>query len=299
MINSVTVTNYRGQTTIFTLRGPFNKGICIADITGLDPVPNTINSVEGPFIQGALYNSVRTGKRNIVITSLLQPSDTIEEARHKLYAVFPPRREVSLVIGTDTRDWYITGYVEAINVGIFSRQEAASVSILCMNPFFNSGANTTVVLGEGTGGFTFPFSNESLTDPLISFGDYVADASELVYNGDVEVGVLFRLIMSGSPTFITLKNQTRNETITIDTDKFTAFVGTPIQSGDIISISTVPGNKFARLVRNGTVKNILNCVSISQWIKLQNGSNIITVTSLTDTSAITTQVIHGTLFEGI
>ena len=79
-----------------------------------------------------------------------------------------------MLIETDNRQAEIEGYVESNDPAIFSKDEGSDISIVCPNPFFYSagkdGINTTIFYGVEAL-FEFPFSNESLQDPLLEMGE--------------------------------------------------------------------------------------------------------------------------------
>ena len=66
MIRSVTVTNYLGDSIQLELMRPEKSGLIIKSIEGLGPSDAAINMTELSTNDGALYNSARLNKRNIV-----------------------------------------------------------------------------------------------------------------------------------------------------------------------------------------------------------------------------------------
>ena len=160
MIKSVSVKNkflnenfYPNKTIKMELSQPWSTGLAITSIGGIGPVKATINQLELVTLDGALFNSARMSYRNITFTIRLMDvvengkvTKTMEQVRHDLYSVFPPKEEVTLYFETDTyyykkgddhRLW-ITGRVESNEPDIFSKEESHSVSIICSYPFFTS-----------------------------------------------------------------------------------------------------------------------------------------------------------------
>ena len=170
MIKSITVTNYLGDTLKMELSRPQLSGFIITAITGLGPGKSNINTTEISTNDGSLYNSSRVPNRNIVISLRYLGNDSIEDVRQMSYKYFPIKKKLRLLIETDNRLAEIDGYVESNEPEIFSKEEGADISIICPYPFFYSadgdGMQTTVFSGVEPL-FEFPFSNESLSDPLL------------------------------------------------------------------------------------------------------------------------------------
>ena len=172
MIKSVTVTNYLGDSVKLELMRPEKSGFIVESINGLGPSNASINTTEVSTNDGALFNSARLSKRNIVFKLLFMNTDTetIEDIRQKTYKYFPMKKGVTLLIETDNRLVSTTGYVETNEPNIFDSKEGSTISIVCPDPFFYSagknGTNETVFYGIQAV-FEFPFENNSLDEPLL------------------------------------------------------------------------------------------------------------------------------------
>lgn len=276
MIRAVTVTNYLGESKRFELTFPEDSGFVVQSISGLGPSKADINMTEISTNDGSLYNSARVNSRNIVISLKLMFNPSIEDARLDTYKYFPIKKRVKLLVETDNRVCETYGYVESNEPDIFSSNETTKISIVCPDPYFYSDTvNTTVFYGV-VPLFEFPFSNESLTEKLIVFGEIKNETEQTVhYSGDAEIGVLITIHAIGNVSDITIYNTGTREKMHIDTDKIKQITGSGIVAGDEIIISTVNGNKWISLLRNGVYKNILNCLDKdSDWFHLAKGDNI-------------------------
>lgn len=304
MIKSVSVTNYLGEKMTMELRRPVGSGFVVSNITGIGPGKADINMTELAITDGEIYNSARLPGRNIVLLLRFLWDPLIEDTRHKSYRYFPIKKPVILDILTDRRTVEINGYVESNEPVIFDRQEYAQVSILCPNPYFYSkaGDGKTVTVFYGTDPlFEFPFSNESLTSPLIEFGDlknrYEAN---VIYNGDAEIGATIFIDAIGPATNLTIYNVTRGQSMHIDTDKLATITGSGIVAGDTIIINTVSGEKSIQLLRNGVYTNILNTLDRgTDWFTLEKGDNVFTYTADTGLSNLLFRVENQTIYEGV
>lgn len=304
MIKTVTVTNYLGESLTLELKNPWDVGIAITKIEGLGPVKADINSTEISSGDGARFNSARISTRNIVFTFRLLEAPTVEDSRQKTYKYFPIKTNVTLLFETDNRLCQITGYVESNKPNIFSEEEDTQISIICPNPYFismsNGGMNTVAFFGDEPV-FEFPFSNESLTDPLIVFGNIKLRQEEIVpYDGDSEVGFTIKMHALDEVRQITIYNTKTRETMKIDTDILNEITGSGIIAGDEITISTIKGDKHITLLRNGEEINILNALGKDvDWFQLAKGDNRFAYICEYGAENLEFSINYQTLYEGV
>ena len=303
MIRAVTVKNYRGEELRMELTNPERSGFIITAIDGLGPVKANINSTECANADGARYNSARLSYRNITMHLTMYPYGNIENLRQKTYKYFPIKQKVNLEIETDNRICVTEGYVEANEPDIFSSQESTNISIMCPYPYFYSGDDdaTSVAHFGSDEGFEFPFSNESLDTPKLSFAGIVSGGRyPVVYDGDSNPGVIIHIFARGSVVNPGVKSVTLNKTITISSSKLTSLTGSGVLAGDEFVISTIRGNKYATLIRNGESINILSCLGQNAgWFWLVNGKNMFSVSGTGDISLLRVWVEYKKLYEGI
>lgn len=307
MLKDVTITNYLGKSVIYSFEGPTledKSGLLITEIEGLGPVKATVNMTQLATADGDIFNSKRLQGRNIVIKARFTYADTIEEARLLSYKFFPIGHKVTFKIRTDNRVAETTGYVESNEPDIFSDESDMQVSILCESPWFTSvsedGSQQTN-FSNVVAMFEFPFSNESLTDPLIEFGRIInKKESTVYYEGDAETGCKIELHAIGDVEQVSIYNVKTGEKMVIDTDKLLTLTGNKIIYGDTIIINTVKGNKYITLIRNGISTNILNVLGKdSTWFQLARGDNLFAYTAGYGEENIQFMVETQILFEGV
>lgn len=301
MIKSFTVTNYLGDSMKLELGRPEKSGFLIKSVSGLGPSKANIISKELATIDGALYNSSRVNSRNIVLTLKLLENPTIEATRQKSYKYFPIKKRVKLLIETDNRTCETYGYVEANEPNIFSRQETTQISIICPDPYFYSYGKKVTIFSGIESLFTFPFSNESLTEDLLEFGSIVTNQEQTIYyTGDAEIGVVIYIHALGDVTNLTIHNLGTRESMKIDTNRLVALTGLPIVAGDDIIISTVKGQKYIQLFRNGIYINILNCLDKDvDWFQLSKGDNLFVFVADTGVTNLQFRIENQTVYEGV
>jgi hypothetical protein len=306
MIKSVTVINHLGDSLVMELKRPETSGFYIQRIDGLGPVRATVNIVERAVMDGASYNSARAGSRNIVMYLGFMFASNIEEIRHKSYKYFPIKKKVTIQIETDTRICETYGYVESNEPDIFSNGETTQISIICPDSYFHEAGPNSKNIVTFTGvesAFSFEFSNESLTDDKIVFGEIHNDIEQTIsYSGDVEVGVKIYIHSLGDASNITIYNITTGEKMVINTQKLKMLLGTDdeIVNGDDIVISTSRGEKSITLLRAGERHNIINCLDrYPDWFQLIKGDNIFTYRAYEGEENLQFRVEYVTVYEGV
>lgn len=304
MIKSVTITNHVNESIRIDLTNPWETGIIIKKIDGLGPAKATVNTTNLATNDGAIDNSARIGTRNITLSLSFLEHPTIEDTRLLTYRYFPVKQNIKFKIETDRRICEIEGRVESNNPDIFSKTEGCQISILCPNPFFylaeGDGISKTVFYGVEPL-FEFPFSNESLTEPLLMFGAIKNKTEGTVYyNGDAEVGVTLRIHASGPISGVSIYDIRHRGIMRINDEKMIALTGEGIKAGDEITIYTSVGEKGAYLLRDGETTNILGVLERPiPWFQLSKGDNIFAYAVEDGISFFQFWIENRILFEGV
>lgn len=307
MIKRIKVTNYLGESISINMEGLAQScGLLIKEIDGLGPVKGNINTSELASFDGTVYNSSRLDERNIVLTLVFDDSSgmSIESIRQLTYKYFPIKKLLTFYIETDNRTAAATGYVESNEPNIFSDKEETKISILCPDPnFYSAGEDGThiVTFFGMTPLFEFPFENESLSEQLIEFGSIENKTENTVYyDGDLETGVIIRMHAIGSVGDITIYNTGTRERMFISASRIQELTGYGIVNGDDIIISTIRGDKYITLLRNGIYTNILNALDRgSNWFSLSKGDNIFAYVASFGPEYLQFRIESRTVYEGV
>lgn len=304
MIKSVTITNHLDESIKLDLFNPDESGFIIKNIDGLGPVKANINFKELATNDGSIDNSARLSSRNIVMSLQFIESPTIEETRLKSYKYFPIKRNIKILIETDNRICETIGRVETNVPTIFSNAEGCQISILCPNPYFYSagenGANQTIFYGTDPL-FEFPFSNESLTEDLIEFGS-IENRTEgtIYYDGDAEIGITIQIHAVGEAAGLVIYNTRTREIMRIDDNKLKSLIGSGIQAGDEITITTSRGEKGIYILRSGVKTNILNSLEKPiKWFQLLKGDNTFAYTASAGLTNLQFRIENKVIYEGV
>lgn len=307
MIKSFTITNYLGDSIKLEMGRPEQSGFLIKSVSGLGPAKASINAIEISTNDGSLFNSARLNQRNIVFEFVFTDTvnlESIEALRQKTYKYFPMKKKLTILIETDNRIVQTVGYVESNEPNIFSSQEGTQISIICPDPFFYSagkdGTIVTVFYGIEAD-FEFPFSNESLNEPLLVLGTMqIKTENNIFYPGDAEIGITIKIHALGDVEDVTIYNSGTREIMEIDTDKLTAMTGYGIIAGDDIVINTLKGDKSITLIRGGVNINILNALAKdTDWFTLAKGDNIFAFGAEVGTSNLQFLIENHVVYEGV
>ena len=307
MIYSFAITNYLGDRVKLELGKPEVSGFLIKSVTGLGPVKANVNTTEVVTNDGSMFNSARLSQRNIVFQLAFVDTvygETIEDIRQKSYKYFPAKKSVEIVIETNNRYVKIKGYVESNEPDIFSSQEGTQISIICPDPYFYSAGedgNNVTDFYTIDPMFEFPFSNESLTDPLLIFGEIqIKTEGVITYYGDSEIGVVIYIHAIGPATNINIYNTETREVMMINTTKLEKLTGKGLVASDDIVINTTKGEKSITLIREGASYNILNCLDKNtDWFTLSKGDNIFAFTAETGVTNLQFRIENQVIYEGV
>lgn len=300
MIQTVWIKNPAGSILDLKLGSSGDDhGLVIFNMSGLGPAKATVNGQGGPNFDGVRVSSVRLDARHMTITLAVKGFGNVEEtAKDKIYTYFPIKKQILVGIETDTKDVYIPAIVESNEFNQFAKIENAVISLYCPFPYFIDREESSALIRSDAviPLFQFPFSNESLTDPLLQFGYFTALPTAFIeYRGEVKTGVDINIEFLGAVTEIVITNTNGAQQMTIDV----SGVG-PTQAGDQIFINTRVGEKSIFFIRNGTWTNILNYVGIDDdWIGLEPGNNIIIMNATTGVDNMETEILYRSLREGV
>jgi Siphovirus-type tail component, C-terminal domain len=249
VITSIEITNSRGN----TLRLPiFNSsgGYEVKDIEGLDPVNATLTTTSLAQVDGAQAQSSRRSTRNITMKLGFVPdykTTTVQSLRSALYDYLFPQANIVIGVYLDGILFAKTsGQVESFDNVLFSSDPEVAISIICYDPDLYSPSLSSI---DG--------NTSSSTS-----------TNEVPYDGTSKAGVIFTLSVNRALTSFTLYNTTPENIV-----QSFAVTGS-FESGDVITINSIPGSKRATLLRAGIQSSILASVDpASSWISLGKGTN--------------------------
>jgi hypothetical protein len=227
-----------------------SDGLVLQDIQGLDPVKATIVSTGYANADVQQFQGARREARNIIFVIGLDPdyiTTDVRDLRTRLYDYFMPKDYVEIrFYDSSGLTVNITGYVEELDAPLFSRNPVANISVLCLDSDFID-VETLEIDGN-----TVSTSAETLVD----------------YPGTIEVG--FELVLNVDRVLSDFTIYHRAPDSTVRSLTFEAS----LVAGDVVTIGTVFGNKFATLTRAGVNSSLLYGVTNdSAWLEFQKGAS--------------------------
>ena len=242
-----------------------NNNYSIVDITGIDPPDASINATRNAGEDGAVYNSAYILPRTISLTIAINfPAET---NRIELYKYFKAKFPVTLFYQNSTRDVFINGYVQIMQIAFFNRKQTAIITIYCPRPLFSDTQSDIQEFSGIVPLFEFPFD---IGSGGIPFSQVQLDTDKVIVNhGDIETGTVIRIHALGAVVNPKIYNTETNEHI---------FINKTMAAGDDIIINTIRGEKSISFVHNGTVSSLINgFVAGSVWLQLAPGDNVFSI----------------------
>lgn len=305
MINTVWVENPNGDVLELNLRSSdLEHGLLIFNMSGLGPPAATVNGSGGPNFDGIRVSSVGAEARHVVMTLAVSANGMAEEeAKQKIYTFFPIKQEIVLGIKTDTKDVYISAYVESNEFNQFAKIENAELSLFCPAPYFIDSVEIKLLLSRDAAVplFEFPFMNDSVTVKELEFG-YLVDTPKvnINYTGEVRTGVDFIIDLFGYVEYVKIANSNGSQQMNLDFDGAETYFGSSVKKGDQIYINTRVGQKSVYYVRDTVWFNMINGVGIDdEWIDLRPGNNDIVITAFSGIEHVETEIRFRALSEGV
>jgi len=149
--------------------------------------------------------------------------------------------------------------------------------------------------------FEFPFSNESLTEPLLEFATLENRLDrEIFYPGETEVGMTITISTVGDVGDVIVYDPDTQEAMRISSAKLKTMTGATLIAGDVLTITTMRGNKRVILFRNGKYLNVRNALErTSVWLQLTKGTNRLAYSATSGIANLQISIESQILYEGL
>lgn len=262
----------------------------IISIVGLNPPNAQINTSKIAGLDGSQFNSSTLNERNIVIT--IKINGDVERNRIALYRFFRNKEWCKFYYKNGTRDVYIEGYVETVEVDLFSQSETMQISILCPSPYFKDANEIIDDISKALGAFEFPFAI-NVNNPIEISTINTTKITNVYNDSESETGVIIEIDVLGAVNKILIRNTQTGKTFTLNYN----FI-----KNDKIIIDTNKGNKSIYLIRNAQRTNIFTSMRKgSTFFQLDIGDNLFSY--LADDGAtdelVNIRFRHYTLYGGV
>lgn len=275
-----------GQSITFTHARPY----WLLSAEGLGEADFEVSSQQAAGMDGELYQGSTANKRNIVIkaTVILPVGATHDQIREEFFSFFVPRETGTLYLydGDKARKIdYKTENCEFDMDGIF---RDVTISLICPDPVFKAVQDERTDVAEIEGLIEWPVE---LTNPF-------------------EVGLKHDTLMAtirnpssvsrGLTVTITATGEAVNPKL-IEVNRQQSFrILTTLHNGDVLVVTTGPGNKRVKLIRDNVESNINNCWEFGgTWLQVEPGENLFTYEADSGASSLSVTLASTPLYWGV
>lgn len=234
----------------------------VTDISGLNPPNATINTSNYANSDGSSFNSSKISNREIVITIYI--NGDVQKNRLTLYKYFRNKEWCKLYYTDDSRDVFIEGYVQTLEVNAFVQKQVAQISILCPNPYFKDIETIIQSISKSIKKFTFPFSI-NINEPIAFSYIKLEKITNVINDSESETGLIINVLFMGTVNKLEIRNIDTGKNFIIDYE----FI-----KGDKLVINCNRGNKSVTLTREAVNYNLIPYVrNGSTFFQLGIGDN--------------------------
>ena len=249
----------------------------VYQIDGLTPPTAQINTSTLVGLDGERFNSSKLNTRHITI--MMKINGNVEANRLRLYQYARTKEKIRFYITTASRDVYIDGYVESLEVMIFAMVQVAQIGILCPYPYFSALDEILAYSTNVSAGFMFPFAIDA-DDPVVISEEAESDGIIIYNSSEAETGTVINIRFVSGASSIKIQNTGTGDEFQLN---YTFL------AGDVVIVNTNVGQKSITLVRNGNISNLFSAlVPGSAFPELEPGTNVFDY--LVDGAAPTGQV---------
>lgn len=225
----------RGKTLEFNAKSGLLP-LSVEGIQGADPdvKVSTLAQLDGGYIE-----SDKISKRLITITVVPTTYSAVEKLRQKIIDTIIPHEEAELLITRNGRTRSIKGYLSGqitVSKSKASWTRAYKFTFVCPQPYLLDETEQEIVFRQVVPLWTFPY-NSMVGAGTVTGMMVTTDARYLVNGGDADIGI--------KATIEAWAGAAANPWISDGTSKVKVNVSMAV--GDVVEISTVPGEKYVRL----------------------------------------------------
>lgn len=266
---------------VLNVQKPWETGIYITEITGLEPPDAEISLTPDPYFGGSSFVNAHIPQRDIGITFQYDWANT-SKARRIVESIFVSGRPIRLEIYQGLLQVEIEGYVETIETERFSDEVSTEVHILCPEPYFyvfgDNGTTTKTLTPKNrleTPAHKDDRHFQKSAKGSSDWGAYKSyGAVSLNMFGDYPVGVDIEMRFSAEPKTmkeIVVRGQgPRPQAFVLDVDKMAELAGgrAKLPSAKYV-YSSVDGRRRSHIVlSNGQLRDGRFIFKKKEWIKV-------------------------------
>jgi len=290
IVEVLTYTNSLGESLVFSHASMY----CSQTVEGISDVRNTIYSINSMGQDGDTFVANRLESRDIDISGFIRERDPVKlrAYRRKLARILNPQLPATLTytFGSFTR----VISCRSVNAPVITRPVGSiyasfAVQLVCLNPFWREVAEKRDDIAAWLGALEFPVE---ILDGGMQLGFRQPSLIVNVYNGgDVRTGIRIE--------FQALGDVVRPVITQVNTLAFIRLNIT-LQDGNVLTLSTGYGDKWAKLYRDGVTTDALRYVDVdSTFLQLAPGDNLIRYDAEEGLSNLEVSIFHNNLYLGV
>lgn len=254
-----------GQSITFAHKRPYwlNK------VEGIGQADFDVSSEKTASQDGELYKGATANKRNIVLTvSVIPPNGkTHDQIREEFFAFFVPRETGTLYFYDGDVARKIEYKAESCEFDMDGIFRDVIVSLVCPDPVFHAIQDETADVAAIVGMIEWPLELPAEFEVGIRYETRIAN---IVNPSSVSRGLTITFTATGevvNPSLVEINRQASFRILTT------------MHAEDQIIVTTGPGNKRVKLIRNGVETNINNLWEFGgTWLQVEPGENTFTFT---------------------
>lgn len=286
----ITCTNEDGISLYFGVSfSPF----ILESVDGVYSIKNKVSTVENTMIDGSTYQGSVAEMRNIVL--YLRDKDSHKFNRELLYRCFKIDSKGQLKYTEDGTAKIIDYYVESISVTGDSESRRATISLLCPDPFFYDERAINVYLAEWNPSFKFIHEFKAIKEE-IGYRSLVKIQNIVNETAADDIGITIQITAKGTVKNPKIIHVESNKVISIGSEDKPLVMS----AGDVVTISTVTGNKHVYLLSGGVQTEINHYLTeSSEYFQLLRGNNHIGYDADGGLDNISIQITYRLKYSGV
>lgn len=206
-MKTIKCVNNNGLSAVFTYNHDTTEFFLVS-LDGVYSVKNAVNTTQNATTDGSSYSGEALEQRNIVITAQMRRN--YQQNRDLLSRVFKVHSKGTFYHTEDGQTRKIDYYVETLEVEETGILRAATISLICPDPYFKDAEATHIEMASWESGFEFPYE---IAEEGMEFGTRSKETIKVVDNDSTtSIGIQMTIIAEDTVVNPSIMNVTTGET---------------------------------------------------------------------------------------
>jgi len=249
----------------------------LKEVDGIGVSDFDVATEKAAWQDGEIYKGATANKRNIVIKATVVPPDrrTHDQIREEFFSLFALREPGTLYFYDGERSRKILYQTESCEFEMDGPFRVVTISLLCPDPMFKAVYEDAVDIAEVHGLIEWPLELEAQFEVAIRNDTKMATISN---NSSISRGLTATFTATGevvNPKLVEVNRQTSFRILTT------------LHAGDVLVVTTGPGEKRVKLIRDYAESNINHLWEFGgTWLQVEPGENVYTYTADSGADAV-------------